>query len=46
MSKLISLKLSETLINQLKEEAKEKELSMSALIRLAIKTYLDKNNEK
>ena len=45
MKKLISIELSEELIQKIKEVAKEKELSMSALIRLILKIYLDKNEK-
>lgn len=41
MKKLISLELSEELLSQLKLEAKEQEISMSALIRLCVKSYFD-----
>jgi predicted DNA binding CopG/RHH family protein len=38
--KVISLELSEDLLNAIKEEAKKQELSYSALIRLILKTYI------
>ena len=44
--KLISLEMSEELISQLKEEAKNQELSMSALIRNILKAYFRKNELK
>lgn len=44
--KLISLELSTELINQLKEESRKQELSMSALIRVVLKSYLKNENEK
>ena len=44
--KLISLELSKDLIEQLKARAEKDELSMSAIIRLALKAYLAKIDEK
>lgn len=44
--KLISLELSTELISQLKEESRKQELSMSALIRVILKSYLKNENEK
>ena len=43
--KLISLELSEEFLKQVKDESKRQELSMSAFIRLAIKSYLNKNEK-
>lgn len=42
LKQIISLELPNSLKNKLKEEANEKEMSMSALIRFIIKQYYTK----
>ena len=42
--KLISLELSEELLSEAKVVAEEEEISVSALIRTALKSYLDKKH--
>ena len=42
MSKIVSLNLKEDLYNELKEVAESKQLSLNAIIRLAILDYIRK----
>ncbi len=42
---MLSLKMPEELENKLKEEAKEREMSVSALIRWIIKEYFKKKED-
>lgn len=44
--KVISLKLSEELYNKMAEKAKEKELATSAMIRMILKEYADREDKK
>lgn len=44
--RLISLELSEELLNKVKAQAKKDEISMSTFIRLALKAYLKERDEK
>ena len=44
--RLISLELSEELLNKIKAQAKKDEISMSTFIRLAIKAYLKERDDQ